>query len=357
MICSLLALHEFLRTERRDILLISAFGAGLALLTRYAGITVVLTGFLMILFRPETRHSRRFSEVVNFLGFSLVGFFLWILRNCLSTGTILGKRETSSFGVMHNLAQMGKTVVRWLFPEQVPYILAGLFSLILLSPLFFLSLRRHILVRNRQLLPLLPWALFVIIYAFYLLISSSIVLFDPIDDRLLLPLFLPLAVIVLQVIDKIVSLEVFHKLERRQVVFLWAFGLVVMLVIGHWLVIGARTVREGLENGVGGYSTLRWHSCGLISDVQSLPVPSRIISNGADVVFLLAGLKAEYLPDFKQDLHTWKSGVREQQTQPTYLVWLTAVHRQYFPGIQEILSGLDALPIRESPEGGIYKIH
>ena len=96
---TLLALVEtekFLNTDRRSSLVRSALFTALACLTRYIGVSIVLTVVLLLLFK--SKRTKPFLEKVRYVAaYSLISVTplgIWLLRNMLLSGTLTGSERS-----------------------------------------------------------------------------------------------------------------------------------------------------------------------------------------------------------------------------------------------------------------------
>ena len=202
----LLALGRFLRQGATRHILISGVFAGLACMTRYAGVTVILAGLAVVALKPAIPKARRLRLGVLFLLISASPLAGWLLRNYLTASSWTGPRGPSSSSILQNVGLFLDTVTVWFLPPQVPLVGRCLLLLILalvVAVLAFGSVgsRRY---RDRQSdASWVPFTLFLIIYIGFIIGAASLTSFDPINSRLLSPMFAPLVVVLLHAIERI----------------------------------------------------------------------------------------------------------------------------------------------------------
>lgn len=113
--CSLFALDHFLTTQRRSFLILSAVCAAAALLTRYVGVTLIGSGLLLLLWRRDIPLRTRLSNITVWCVVAITPFSLWILRNLLTVGSILGTVYPDEFTVLRSLHNATNELTLWIF--------------------------------------------------------------------------------------------------------------------------------------------------------------------------------------------------------------------------------------------------
>jgi hypothetical protein len=84
---TLLLLDMYFSSSRRYWLILSSLLAGLALVTRYVGFSLIAAGFLVILIQKEKPWNQKIREIVVIGVLSLIPFIAWAVRNTLVAGT------------------------------------------------------------------------------------------------------------------------------------------------------------------------------------------------------------------------------------------------------------------------------
>jgi hypothetical protein len=84
---ALLLLGGYLNNFRSNLLILSSLLAGLALVTRYVGFSVIAASLLVILIQKERSWSQRIRDSFIMLGISMFPLIFWMIRNTLVAGT------------------------------------------------------------------------------------------------------------------------------------------------------------------------------------------------------------------------------------------------------------------------------
>ena len=84
---ALLLLEKYFRSSRRYLLILSSLLAGLALVTRYVGFSLIAASLLVILIQKERPWNQKIKDSIVMTALSLILFVAWIVRNTLVAGT------------------------------------------------------------------------------------------------------------------------------------------------------------------------------------------------------------------------------------------------------------------------------
>jgi len=177
----------------------------LGILSRYVGITLVVTGVMGILLLSRSAWRNRFLDVLAFCSMSCLPIILWIVRNLVVAGSATNRQIVfHPLTVEHLKAAVG-VVSTWLLPFGVPFrprwiTLLTVVTLLLL--VFVLAHRGGCQSKqiNPESITRIPWLMgfFIVNYGFFLIISLSF--FDAhtlIDSRILSPVYVGVIVLIL----------------------------------------------------------------------------------------------------------------------------------------------------------------
>src|SRR5205085_2900459 len=113
-------LQRYLESRSRRHLLLAAIATSLACVERYIGVTLIVTGLLLVLAGRQHR-SRR--AALGFCALSGSLLTIWLVRNILCTSTLMGSRERSHTSLVHSAAVAAHIVSAWFLPRFVPPLL------------------------------------------------------------------------------------------------------------------------------------------------------------------------------------------------------------------------------------------
>ncbi|MEW6566804.1 MAG: phospholipid carrier-dependent glycosyltransferase [Chloroflexota bacterium] len=326
---------------------LAGVAAGLAYLTRYVGLTLIVGGLGAIALWSNLPVGRRFRDLIIFGGISLVPVLGWSARNLALTGSA-SNRVLNLHPISRTaLRQAADTLSGWLLPESIDLRMriavltmatgVGLF-------LFWKALRATREAqgaRGDDGLALSCFRIclgFVSVYAAGLV--TSLLFFDAstrFTDRILSPVHLVLLILA------VVGVARLPKSWR------WpASALVILLGVSYawrsWVVLDHARV-----NGLA-FNSRSWRSSDTIRWVAGLPAGTLIYSNEAFPIQFLTGHPAYWAPEqvdsvkgtIRPDYEEQVALMRTRLHQPgSVLVIFTGSHyRVELPPLEELTRGL-----------------
>jgi 4-amino-4-deoxy-L-arabinose transferase-like glycosyltransferase len=354
---SVACLISYLERGGRIALVGAGLAAGLAVLTRYAGVALVLAGAALLVGWPGRSRSRRLGDVGLFLALALFGWLAWAGRNAMLVGSVTNRALSLHLPGATKLGEAVTTIARWLLPGRVPAVVGGVAALILAVWLLVVGSRR---LAKRNSPPSAAEAMLALTLAFAcaycLLVLASLSLGDastPLDDRILSPL------LVLGVVGVLVGCSTITTRTSR---VRW---LIVGAVVGLSLLTvlrGAAKVVELRQDGQG-YAGRAWSASQVIAWVADLDPGTAVYSNEMDALYLLAGRQAYQVPirwdpvqaaprdDYAEQLTAMQARVRSGVA--VLVLFNTLAGQQAFlPSEGELADGLRV--VQRSTDGVIY---
>ena len=185
----IIAIKQYFTTHSTFHIFLVSLVVALAFVTRYAGITVMITAGFLLLFDAELKFGKKFKHllILGMLGSSLV--VINLIRNHNAAGHIAGVREKALRTLGDNIYQIGETLSEWLpFLRGQIAITSLLFIIILLAAVFIL-LNRTIQQQYFQTYETIVTCFFVM-YALFMLTIATISRFESLSSRLLYTLII-----------------------------------------------------------------------------------------------------------------------------------------------------------------------
>lgn len=276
-------------------LVIAGLIAGLAFVTRYAGISLIGTGGLLLLCDPELRPVRKLRQILVFGGSALLFPAINLYHNLLAGGTLIGKREKGITSFGSNLHDFGSVFCDWLhIPNDHPFLASalGLGWILLFIGVFFSRLRRREGLFSVENIA----TAFFIVYASFILVSATLSRFQQLDSRLLSPLFIPW---LWGSASLVAGWLASHHSTRRRVLFLAVVLAAISLLAGQWLA-DYETWQDVKDAGIPGYTDDDWRRSATMQFVRKnavmLQSTTGLYSNAYDAVWFLGDLRADLLP-------------------------------------------------------------
>lgn len=285
-VCAVVAMHRHgSATDERwrlQLAACSGVAAAVAVMVRYAGISVVIAVVLWALLPPARLAVRARRAIAAALP-SIVLLGAWIARSYLTSGA-RSIRELGEYGGIRQTLQMGvATIVSWLVPLTSDDALPGRgwIALLLLLVLAFIVARGVRAARGSSSgIAVGAVSLLAVSYLLVLLISR--LLADPaipFDERILVPLFLLLTILAT------VAAAAWARTSR------WPLRIVGGVLLAAWLVAAFRATEDDvewfLENGQD-FSQSQWTASPLLAWARTNAPRQPLYSNwAAAIVFHL----------------------------------------------------------------------
>lgn len=302
-------------------LLLMGLVAALACVTRYAGVSFIIMGGLMILCDWRLAWKKKIGHGLLFGIISISLLLLNIYRNRLVTGTLTGYREKAITSFSKNLHDFGSVLCDW-----IPFIDEGFRWAGAVGALFILFLTGIFLVRlfrRQHFFSYENIALsFFIVYAVFILATASLSRFQPLDSRLLSPLFIPWlwggSYWILSLLRGRAATYLSSK--WRIIIILAGLALAVSFQVGQWQVNAENW--EGVKYaGIPGYTEDQWkqsETMGYIrTHMEKFQSGTPIFSNAFEGIWFFTAIRSDMLPhkDLPWDV---KEFLGERQF---YVVW------------------------------------
>jgi hypothetical protein len=275
-------------------LVLASVCSALAVLSRYAGTAVPLTGFICLLILKRKPLASKIRPALAFISLSIGPVLLWMGRNFLLTGSASNRTFVFHPIDTDNIRQILGVIFSWITPDIHSHWLEAV-GLTALFVFVFAYAWQQIWFRC----DIDCWApyliivlqLFAISYVFLLLVSLSF--FDAstrMDDRILAPLFLT-GLLALMV-------AVGHMLKKA-----WHLILpVTLLIIGligplPYMVRQSNEMLLVMRNSGAGFSSPAWRNSQLIQWINSQEDDPIIVTNQAMAVRYLTKIPAYQVPE------------------------------------------------------------
>jgi len=335
----------------------------LASLTRYIGVTLAAAiGISLFGFHLQRRNglSLVIGRPALFMVIALGPLGLWALRNRTLSGTFFGPRASSVFTFSENVRRVFQTYRDWFALDGT----RGWITLIVSSALVIACIL--VLLRSRQtrrIDPLSEWqpfATYWLVYVVFLVITATRIAFDEIDSRLLSPIVVSGAVVILALTESILDKAKPYSILRRAIV-------VLLLVLGGVLFVGiveqtADDVALHRQNGRG-YNSVKWRNNALVHALRNDPLPADCVvySNDPSGASYHLGIRVKKTPEktyYNSNERTNDLASLQGQWPPEQqacLVWF-AHHRRYLYTLDELKTIVTLEPLLRFGEDGVYRI-
>ncbi len=342
-------------TYRR--LILCGFLTSLAILTRYAGVAIVPSVCLYI-FIQKSKISDKVKKCFCYAITPTLTYILYVARNYYFTGTLMGPRTSSQTGLLSNIDRALISVSSWFSGS---YLFLTLACSIILGALIW-NHKSELLSAITKTPETLKFSLcFLVIYSAFIIVSVTTTALDPLDDRFMSPVFLPILLILFAFVEFAISLKNKNK-------FLIS-GLLALFIIASLLSF-YKTIKDinfRKTNGAGGCSTTFWQEHELLSYIKKVPINNNeyIFTNNFCITAILKEHRhIQYIPN-KRERGTAKdySDITLENLLSSYphfengyIFWSLKGYDDIFFSIHELQSICEIEKIKETSDGILYKV-
>lgn len=359
----------FLRTRANSKLLLAGLAAGAAMLTRYIGFTLIISGGILLLLDRRRSVRERILAAAAFGGLSVLTYAPWAIRNLYRSLSPTGAKRVLGQGapsLAQNLSTMGDFMTRWFFPPNIPLAIRLPLGIVVLALVVAVTLRsrgKSDEAHDDEPLAIssfLSGIIFLIVYFTTLIALACSIHFDPIQDRLLSPIYVPLIGVFVFAINQVDTALASQSSARKSVARLLASSVAALALLYPLAFAGVMT-KEALTVSTGGYSSAAWLSSDLIAYLRAHPVSGSLTSNSDDAVRYFTAL-----PAFPSASRVKSESDREAMGawskahlvgMQTYLAWfkppLTAAESDYYQP-EEYSQAFEVSVVHASADGTLF---
>jgi hypothetical protein len=298
----LIASEVYLQKGNSISLLLLAFVVALACLTRYIGVVLIITGSLNIIFSRKTKLSIKRKHIYIFAIVTIIPILSFLIRNYILTKTFWGFRESSNYNILQNIKLTLNTILSWFIPQRILFYKSIIILVIIIITILF----SWLIIKNRASIKkfcLNKINLFTIIifYLGFLIITSSLVSYNEIGNRLLSPVFIPITILLVILASK--SLNLFTKtlpgilriIVLFSVIFIW-YVLWFSYYLHFTLPVFSNTMTR--ELGYNGFFWTNNQTINYLREKAKLDNQYPVYSNEPFALYILANMKSEIIPNF-----------------------------------------------------------
>ena len=394
---SLFFLDRFLRAGKRSDLFAAAGFTALACLDRYIGGAIVAAAAPLLLIRKDAALRERAKSAAVYCTIALAPLCAWLLRNFLRSGAPFGQYEYSPLNSpLSNLESgfvtfaewaVGRLVWRYIWFESIPStealdigrsIVGG--GLLLAFLILLAGGAGYIIVRSlrrgRRVGTTVILAVFVVVFTCLMTVNASVQGVEPINERLLSPVYLPLLLLGALALDRFFRRGAQRMASKHLGSPLTASRLAIVVMVGMslWLlpsaVLYADELQERLEYG-GGYHSRLWRESETILYLEEHPRAGYIWSNEERPVHILVDDRGSTmyrrLPlDLTDDMRNWgqwrtrdsKFARAPADGKDSYIVWFHDLGRgTYTYNALDLMMFLNVEVEADMSDGVVFRVN
>ena len=302
-VLSLAALDRFVNSYKRSALTLAAIWTGLAWLTRYIGVTVLLAGWLILLMQKDISVKQKRRNFIIYSAVAMAPIGVWIFRNSVVAQSLTGRPVQDGFLLLSSLDNIQTILVQWAFGDtgfeylnelskdklnisilQNPTITAillkasVLFMVCIVVGFGVVYLIRKGYLQNRKTLVIS--GIFIVVYALGLAITLPTANIN-FADRFLAPIHVPILVAVTLIIRDCLRWISPHLPAKLLLGFL-----------GLWLISQIQTTYNDIRNwldfgGLYSFTSPYRADSEVINYIKSNPLDGLIYSNDSEFIYMI----------------------------------------------------------------------
>jgi len=346
--------NEYIAHNHMRALWMMTLLSALAMLQRYLGVSVLVTGFLIVYFYSRMDFRNRLKRAALF-GLSVLPLVVWVLS--ISVGALA---RGAPISLVENLYWFTFSSLNWFFsfpalsshPFRASVGLWGIWILVIGCAVVVLTLRRRFSQITTSEIPML---LFGLTYTVILIAIATLSSFNRLDGRFVAPAYIPFILLLTVALETLVHFSSLREYVGRNA-GMFAVGLVLLVLFGL-SVMRSHEAMAVQRKESWGYTSREWY------DNQALRYWLQHQPQGDTLAFsnypagiaiyswqetLPSPRRVEPLQEFKVTLF--------EDGKTAYLIWIepnTYTHVYDVAELKEI-AALETL--YEGEDGGVYKL-
>lgn len=343
---------EVYRTKKDMMsLLVLSTSASFACLTRYIGISLIITGVVIIVFLYKSKLKSGLLPLMIFVSIASLPIGAFLLRNYQVGGSLFGSRNPSTVTVFQNLDYVFSSVRDYgYFPVKI---IAGNTAFLLIIIISFIAC-----IFKERFKETSPVILYIFFYISFLVYSSSSYAFEQINSRYVSPLYIPVTLLFLVSIE--VLLEPIKKiLSPRIINSLFALGLFVWL-ISYPLKGTKHYTRLWKSYGTGGFNSPEWNKSDLIQYVKNIQLQHGQVIYSAEgpIIYILTGIVCNNtIPNLtKEPVYIPGEDEQNKSNSPyfDYYIWFSKYSNLF--KWDDLVSSTNVRKLNEFKDGAVFTI-
>ncbi len=319
---TLIQIDMFLNTRKRSSLIYAAVFTALSCLTRYMGVVLIFTVFVLMVLEKGLPLKEKIQRFIEYLLISTVPIGLWMLNNFLLVGELSGAREFQNYPLFDTtieiLSGLSIQLVEESLYSDIRYGSAVLSAIVIILLAIVTVFEKVDLKLNMRFSSFSTFSIFIFSYLFLLVFFAMSYTKDGIQTRFLVPIYVPF-IIAVAFLAKI-CLDVIKN--STMFVFLRIF---IIAMLSIWLVYSSfltvHQIYRANTRGMGVFNDSDWYDSEVLSYVKKNPLQGHVISNEPLTIYLYNNADATYRYLRPGKLNGWI----ESSEDDSYFIW-------FYPG-------------------------
>jgi hypothetical protein len=349
-----IAFRQYLLTHAGKWLVAAAAIAAVACITRYAAVTIVGTGGLLLLLDRKLPIKKKFVHIIIY-GFICISLLVANLTfNALHTGTVTGPREPSITSFGKNLFYFGSVFCEWMGMNPTLYDTFATPLAVVILVGFIAALVYNFMRRKLDSFENLAIT-FALVYGLFIVLSSTFSRYERINPRLLAPMYIP----ALWGYTSWGMLALKRIAEKRVRMAVAAVFILLMLgYITKIFLVDKQRYNDQIadEYGNPGYTDNDWKESEFANylrhiDKGMFKPKVGIYSDAHEAVYFFSGMSSYLVPHkfFKKDIEKF------YRIKRFYLIWFNNLENPELINIKDIQKVKKLKVIKQFEGGAIYE--
>ena len=291
----LIMMRRYFQSDSTKALITAAVIASIASITRYAGVTIIASGGLLLLLNTKFSIKKRLTGLALFAVISPLLLIINLIRNYAVGGTLMGMREQSVTPLIQNTHDAGSVFCNWL-----PFLngndkAAVIVTILIITGLVWICLKRF-LVDKKITDHTGMAAVFSLVYILFMIITASLSRFETLNSRFMSPVFIPL---LWCGSNWIISSTGQSKASVKK---WWVIAGVILFACFQYNQLNAdNETWDGVKDaGIPGYTEDQWTKSEIVLFIQKDSLPFKkgftIYSDANDAIYFFTGRPGKFLP-------------------------------------------------------------
>jgi hypothetical protein len=345
----IIAYWSYMRNHTIKALVVVAAVTAISCITRYAGVTIIGAGGLLLLLDNELPIRKKIGHILLFGSISISLLVGNLIMNSINTGLSTGMREPSITSFGQNLHYFGTVINDWGSLGAAADNYAALFTAVIFLTLIGILLWKAWTGRINSYENIV--IAFAIVYGLFIVISASISRYERINSRLIAPMFIPLLISCTSWVPDV--LRIIHN----KIIKYALAGIAILLMLAFeysTYQVDYQRYDDELDFGVPGYSDDSWNKSEFVVYLkkhQTMFKPGIPIYTDADeAVYLFTGMSSTLIPHKLQTDKVQKL----YQEKRFYLIWFDNLYNAELISIDDIMAHKKLVKLGGVKQGEVY---
>ena len=342
---------DYFKTYTTKNLVALALVSAIAFETRLAGVTLVMTGALLIILSREMEFTKKVKHFFIFGCIACSFISINLIRNYLLSSSLTGTRQKGATSLVENIKYYGTVLSGWMpfeaLTKSYPFWM-GLTFLLSILGIFIYRYAKKLEHNSIEKIA----AAFTLVYSIFMLLSATFSKYETINNRLLAPFFIPC---LFTLSFYIISWTKLIQAQAIRISFVFLIMMMGGLTLQQYYTKDKATFQENKEGGIGGYGEDDWVYSEAIAYIKKdrsiFKKGWPVYSNASHAVYFFTGEHLNLLPE---TAHV-KEMEKFNQLSSFILIWFNKEDNPAILRLEEINRNKNLTLIKVLKDGFIFQ--